>query len=55
MREAVATKVLRFAHIRSEENLADILTKTLPNLAFYALIKPILFRVPAHVKTEHDA
>ena len=55
VREAVAAKVLRFAHIRSEENLADILTKALPNPAFHRLLKPILFRVPAHVKTEHDA
>ena len=28
--KAVAAKVLRFAHIRSEENLADILIKALP-------------------------
>ena len=55
MREAIAGKLLRFAHIRSEENLADILTKALPNPAFHRLLKPILFRVPAHVKTEHDS
>ena len=55
VREAVAAKVLRFTHIRSEEHLADILTKALPNPAFHRLLKPILFRVPAHVKTEHDA
>ena len=55
VREAIAAKVLRFTHIRSEENLADILTKALPNPAFHRLLKPILFRVPVHVKTEHDA
>ena len=55
VRKAVAAKVLRFAHIRSEDNLADILTKALPNSAFHRLLKPILFRVPAHVKTERDA
>ena len=55
MREAVAAKVLRFVHVRSEENLADILTKALPNPAFYKLLKPILFRVSAYIKTEHDA
>ena len=52
VREAIAAKVLRFAHIRSEENLADILTKPLPNPAFHSLIKPILFRVPAHVREQ---
>ena len=55
VREAVASKVLSFAHVRSDENLVDILTKALPNPAFHRLLKPILFRVPAHVKTGHDA
>ena len=55
VREAIAAKVLRFAHVRLEDNLADILTKALPNPAFHRLLKPILFRVSAHVKTEHDA
>ena len=50
VREAVAAKVLRFAHIKSEENLADVLTKALPNPTFHALIKPVLFRVPAYVR-----
>ena len=54
VREAAATKVLRFAHVRSEKNLAGILTKALPNPAFHTLLKPILFRVPAHVKTKRD-
>ena len=55
VREAVAAKVMRFAHIRSEENLADILIKALPNPAFHTMLKPILFRMPAYVKTEHVA
>ena len=55
VRKAVAAKVLSFAHVRSEDNLADILTKALPNPSFHRLLKPILFRLPAHVKTEHDA
>ena len=38
VREAIAAKVMRFAHIRSEENLADILTKPMTNPAFYALV-----------------
>ena len=52
VREAIAAKILRFSHIRSEENLADILTKPLPNPAFHSLVKPILFRVPAHVRDQ---
>ena len=55
VREVVVAKVLRFVHVRSEENLADILTKALPNPAFHRLLKPTLFRVPAHVKTDNDA
>ena len=55
VREAVAAKVLRLVHVRSEDNLTDILTKALPNSASHTLLKPILFRVPAHAKTEHDA
>ena len=46
VREAIAAKVLRFAHIRSEENIADVLTKPLGFRAFYELVKPRLFRVP---------
>ena len=52
VREAIAAKIMRFAHIRSEENLADILTKALPNPIFYKLVKPVLFRVPAHVREQ---
>ena len=55
VREAVAANVLRFAHVRSEDKLSDVLTKALPNLAFHTLLKPIPFKVPAHVRTEHDA
>ena len=50
VREAIAAKILRFAHIKSEENLADVLTKALPSPIFHALVKPVLFRVPAHVR-----
>ena len=34
---------------QSEENIADVLTKALPNPTFHALVRPILFRVPGHV------
>ena len=52
VREAIAAKILRFAHVRSEDNLADILTKPLANPSFHALVKPILFRVPVHVREQ---
>ena len=54
VREAIAAKVLRFAHIRSEENIADVLTKPLMGTLFHDLIKPILFRVPAHFLEQQD-
>lgn len=46
VREALAAGILIFSHIRSEENLADILTKPLGNQRFHELVKPILFRNP---------
>ena len=49
VREAIAAGVMRFSHIRSEENLADVLTKPFCFNGFYWLVKPILFRVPVHV------
>ena len=48
--EAVAAGIIRFCHINSTENLADVMTKSLNNAAFHYLIKPYLFRVPVHVK-----
>ena len=49
VKEAFAAKILRFAHVGSEENLANILTKPFANPSFCALVKPILFRMPVHV------
>ena len=49
VREVIAYGILRFAHISSEQNIADILTKPLPRQKFYPLIKPILFRQPIHI------
>ena len=49
VREAIACGILRFAHISSEQNIADILTNPLPRQKFYPLIKPILFRQPIHI------
>ncbi len=52
VREAVAAKILRFAHIPSEDNVADVLTKPLGNIAFHRLVRPILFRVPVYVREQ---
>ena len=46
VREAIAAKVMRFAFIKSEENVGDILTKPLSNERFHYLMKKRLFRVP---------
>ena len=48
VREAIACGILRFAHIRSENNIADVLPKPLTNVKFHTLIQPILFRSPLH-------
>ena len=50
VREAIAAKILRFAHVPSPENIADIATKPLGNAAFHALIKNYLFRTPKTLK-----
>jgi hypothetical protein len=44
VREAIAAKITRFAHISSEDNFADVLTKPLPADRFHKLVKPLLFR-----------
>ena len=47
VREAIAAKIMRFAHIPSTENIADVLTKKpLPNKTFHYLVKKYLFRQP---------
>jgi hypothetical protein len=35
IREAIATRIMRFAYIKSEENVSDVLTKPLSNEKFY--------------------
>ena len=52
VRESIAAGFIKFAHIRSEENLADILTKPLAHLQFHHLTSECLFRRPLTV-TEH--
>ena len=46
IREAIAAKIMRFAHIPSTRNFSDIMTKSLGGNTFYALVKKLLFRVP---------
>jgi hypothetical protein len=46
VREAIAAKVMRFAYVKSEENVSDILTKPLSNENFHYIVKNWLFCVP---------
>jgi hypothetical protein len=46
VREAIAARIMRFAYIKSEENVSDMLTKPLSNKKFHYLMKRCLFRVP---------
>ena len=46
VREAIAGGMMKFAHIPSEMNCADILTKPLPGPQFRELVTPLLFRQP---------
>ena len=46
VREAIAARIIRFCHIDSVNNVADVLTKPLPNVAFHGLTRPFLFRNP---------
>jgi hypothetical protein len=46
VREAIAARIMRFAYIKSEENVSDVLTKPLSNEEFHYLMKRWLLRVP---------
>jgi hypothetical protein len=46
VREAIAAKVMRFAYVKSKENVSEILTKPLSNERFHHLVKDWLFCVP---------
>ena len=50
VREAIAARLIRFCHIDTEVNLADILTKPLANDDFHRLAKPLLFRHPGEAR-----
>jgi hypothetical protein len=46
VREAIAARVMRFAYVKSEENVSDVLTKPLSNEKFHYLMKKWLFQTP---------
>jgi hypothetical protein len=46
VREAIEAKIVRFAHLPSTINIADVLTKPLPVVVFQRLVTPVLFREP---------
>ena len=46
VREAIAGKIIKFAHIPGTENVADIMTKPLTNDAFQKLMRESLYRKP---------
>ena len=46
IREACAGSILRFAHISSSDNIADLMTKSLGKASFIELTNRVLFRSP---------
>ena len=54
VRESIAGQYVRFGHIDSEQNLADINTKPLGNTAFHRLVDPYLFRLPKTLINEKN-
>lgn len=56
IREAIAGGIIRFVKIRTEDNLADFLTKPLTREVFLNLVLKVLFRKPpSFQKVEHTA
>jgi hypothetical protein len=51
VREAIAAGFVRFGHVRSEQNIADIMTKPLGPSVFHRLAHPYLFR---HLNSHKD-
>jgi hypothetical protein len=45
VREAIAARIMRFAYIKNEENVRDVLKKPLSNDKFDYLMNRWLFRV----------
>lgn len=49
-REVIAASIARFLHIKSVDNIADVLTKPLPPMIHLRLMKKVLFRTDPHVQ-----
>jgi hypothetical protein len=49
VREAIAARIIRFAYIKSEEDVSDVLTKPLGNDKFHDLMNMWIYRVPEKV------
>ena len=54
IRESIAAGFINFAHIRSENNMADLLTKPLGRVIFERLTSQYLFRKPKTVEGKTD-
>ena len=50
VREAIAARIVRFGHIKSSLNFADVCTKPLASRDFHRLVQPILFRCSSHLR-----
>ena len=50
VREAIAARIVRFCHIDTQVNIADVLTKPLVGPTFHQLVSPLLFRNPGEEK-----
>ncbi len=46
VREAIAGSYVKFGHIESSQNLADVNTKPLGSQDYHMLLSPYLFRIP---------
>lgn len=46
VREAIAGRIIEFAHIPSDKNIADVMTKPLSGMKMASLLNPVLFRQP---------
>ena len=44
VQECVIAEIVRFAHVNSVSNLADFLTKPLGTVAFWRVVKPVVFK-----------
>src|SRR5687768_16592573 len=54
VREAIAAKIINFAHIDSKLHVADILTKPLTTELFHGCLKNYMFRRPSIVPKEAE-